>query len=370
MKGRKRGWFCIWGCMWLGALGVTTACKEHAPEQAHVEEVEDSTDSVERVVLLIADGMSLSHVAVWYTHQKGETLFTKPDAVGLQITTTADTLITDSGAAGTALATGQKTNYHMIGTSPDGKELTTLVDRAHAKGLGSAVISVCRLYDATPAAFCSHSVERDSLRTVCEGFVTSQAQVIIGGGRDLFSPQGDSTLLLQLQAEGYALPSSFEELALIDTGRVFALMAEHDLPEPAERGDYLLRATQEAMRIMGDKGYFIMTEASQIDDYGHANDLEGTLAEMEDLENTMAGLIQWAHSDPANLLIVTSDHETGGLTLVGGSLSTGHAEGRFSTGGHSGCLVPVYAYGHAAHHFTGVYHNAQLQQRIVQVMGL
>ncbi len=330
---------------------------------------------VRNVVLMIGDGMSLSHIANLWTANKGRVNLENAQAIGLSKTTTADTLITDSGAAGTAMACGVKVNYHAIGIDPAGNELTTLVDRAHAAGLGTGVVVTCRLWDATPAAFLAHNLSRDEEEDLIGDFPTSNCDVIIGGGASRFQNRTDGRdIITEMEQVGYQVSRSLGDATQhADSPRQLVLVAEKDTPLPQERGDYLRDAsiyTLDKLKAKNPNGFFVMIEGSQLDDYGHFNDLDLLMQETADFDRTIGAVMQWAEQDGETLVVVTADHETGGLTLLGGSIHTGTTVGHFATGGHSGVLVPVYAYGAGARDFTGIYENTEIFHKICHALSL
>ena len=147
---------------------------------------------------------------------------------------------------------------------------------------------------------------------------------------------------------------------------------EVDTPLPAERGDLLARASLKGIDLLdqNEKGFFMMIEGSQLDDYGHFNDLDMLMQETHDFDRTIGAIYEWAARDGEPLVIVTADHETGGLTLVGGDLKEGKIVGKFSTGDHSGVMVPVYAFGPGAEEFTGVFENTDIFHKIKKLLGL
>ena len=113
-----------------------------------------------------------------------------------------------------------------------------------------------------------------------------------------------------------------------------------------------------------------MVEGAIIDDYGHFNDLPALMEEVMDFDRTVGEVFKWAASHPGTLVVVTSDHETGGLTLIGGDLSSGKIENRFSTTSHSGVMVPVYSFGPKAEVFSGIYENTDIFNKIKSVLEL
>ena len=330
-------------------------------------------DKVKNVVLMIGDGMSLAHMYSAWALNRGSLNLENCQAVGLAKTYCYDRLITDSGAAGTAMATGHKTRYHSIGVDPDGKPLTTLTDLAGAKQKSTGIVVTCRLNDATPAAFCAHNRDREQGDSIVADYVHCGVDFIFGGGKRYFDERPDGrNLFEEMKTLGYQLPSNREELEAIQGGKVLAVWDKYDLPAPDRRKELLTESSLKALEVLSQnkKGFFLMIEGSQIDDYGHSNRLEPLMEEILDFDRTVGKVFEWAAADGETLVIVTADHETGGLTLVGGSLGEGEIVGKFSTGGHSGVMVPVFAFGPGAEQFTGMYENTDIFEKIRRLLKL
>lgn len=328
---------------------------------------------VKNVILMIGDGMSLMHMYSAWTANRGKLYLDNCQAVGLSKTYCANRLITDSGAGGTAMATGQKTNYHSVGVDTLGHPLKSLVDLANAKGKSTGIAVTCRLWDATPADFCCHNVDRDKEEEIIADYVNSPADYVFGGGARLFENRKDGRNIFQeLNEKGYKTPRSWNELDTIRSGKVFAVPYPADTPIPAERGDLLARASLKGIELLDQNknGFFMMIEGSQLDDYGHFNDLNLLMQETHDFDRTIGAIYKWAAKDGETLVIVTADHETGGLTLVDGNLKEGKIVCKFSTGGHSGVMVPVYAFGPGFQEFTGIYENTDIFNKIKKILEL
>lgn len=328
---------------------------------------------VKNVILMIGDGMSLMHVYSAWTANRGKLFLENSQTVGLSKTYCANKLITDSGAGGTALATGQKTNYHHVGVDTEGKNLESLIDLAAARGKSTGIAVTCRLWDATPADFCCHNSDRDAEAEIVADYVNCHADYVFGGGAKLFENREDGRDIFgELRAKGFQISRSWEELAEIRSGKVFAVPYSVDTPLPAERGDLLSRASLKGIELLNqnEKGFFMMIEGSQLDDYGHFNDLDLLMQETHDFDRTVGDIFRWAARDGETLVVVTADHETGGLTLVDGDLNEGRIVCKFSTGGHSGVMVPVYAFGPGAEEFTGIYENTAIFDKIKKLLHL
>lgn len=318
---------------------------------------------VKNVVFMIGDGMSLTHVYTTWVANRGKMWIDNATTVGLHRTYAANRLITDSGAGGTAFAIGQKTNYHMVGTDVNGNPMPSIIDFAKEKDLSTGVVVTCRLNDATPADFCCNNPDRDKSYEIAADYLTSNADFIFGGGSKYFENRPDGrNIFKEMQQQGYSVARSMVELEKINSGKVFAVTDSLDLPVPKKRGDALADASLKALDILSqnENGFFLMIEGSQIDDYGHFNDIDLLVQEIVDFDKTIGKVMEWAAKDGETLVVITADHQTGGLTLLDGDIEKGEVKVHFSTGGHSGIMVPVYAFGPGAKEFTGMYENKDL----------
>lgn len=328
---------------------------------------------IKNVILMIGDGMSLMDVYAAWVCNRGRLWLDNAQYIGLSATHCTDKLITDSGAGGTALATGHKTKYHAVGVDPEGKPLTTIIDLAKRKGKYSGIAVTCRLWDATPADFCCHNINRDNEQEIVADYPTSGVDFAFGGGAKYFTNRKDGrNIFEELKNQGYYIARTWEELEKWKSGKVFCVPYEVDTPLPDERGDLLARATMKGISLMNQNknGFFMMVEGSQLDDYGHFNQLDMLMKELHDFDRTIGEVMKWAAKDGETLVVVTADHETGGLTLHGGDLATGRIEAKFASTGHTGVMVPVYAFGPGAEEFTGFMDNTEIFWKIKKLMRL
>ena len=219
---------------------------------------------------------------------------------------------------------------------------------------------------------CCHNIDRDEAEAITVDYLNCGADFVFGGGSKYFENRTDGrNLFNELQGKGYQVLRSWNELAKAKGGKLFTVTDSLDLPVPAQRGDILAKASLKAIDVLNQnkKGFFLMVEGSQLDDYGHFNDLDMLMQEVHDFDRTIGKVFEWAAQDGETLVIVTADHETGGLTLVDGNLAEGKIVGKFSTGGHSGVMVPVYAFGPGAEQFTGIYENSDIFKKITALKG-
>lgn len=328
---------------------------------------------VKNVILMIGDGMSLAHVYSAWTANRGHLWLENAQFTGLSKTYCSNRLITDSGAGGTALATGRKTVYHAVGVGPDGQPLTTLCDLAKKSGKDAGIAVTCRLWDATPGDFCCHNIDRDREQEIIADYVDSSMDYVFGGGAKLFTDRKDGrNIFNELEAKGYHVSHTLDDLFSRKEGKVFAVPYDTDTPQPDERGDLLARASLKGISLMNKNknGFFMMIEGSQLDDYGHFNQLDMLMKETLDFDRTVGAVMRWAATDGQTLVVVTADHETGGLTLIDGNKEEGTITCRFSTQSHSGVMVPVYAFGPGAEKFSGIMENTDIFWKIKKLMDI
>ncbi|MBP3433451.1 MAG: alkaline phosphatase [Alistipes sp.] len=328
---------------------------------------------IKNIIFLIGDGMGLSAVSMMQLENNYEpTIFDRAENIALQKTYSLDNRVTDSAASGTALATGSKTNNTMLGESPDGEDLVSLMDIAHQRGMQTGLIATTYLQHATPGAFYACTESRHNYLTITEQLVASTIDVAIGGGMAFFEEQYGSKEAAEkcLNKAGYELIEDMEALkATKGKKRVMALLGAKEVGENS--GSYLAEATAEAIRLFekrGDKGFALMVEGSLIDGMGHGNDAKAQQKEMDSFMQAVEVAVEYAEKSGNTLVVVTADHETGGLSIVSGNadfnLSEQGIEYRWTTDGHSGQMVPIYLYGAGAERINGIMENAELGAKL------
>jgi alkaline phosphatase len=323
------------------------------------------------VILLIGDGMGLTQIYAGYTANKGElNLFNIPTQ-GLSITKSSDSYITDSAAGATAMATGYKTNNRFISVDQNGKPLGLITRQLANKNFKTAIISAGNITDATPAAFYAHQTDRSYSESIAYDFLSNPSDILIGGGLKEFKARKDGKDLSKLLIEkGYSFSDKFSSLDTIVNNR-FVILDDGAVVSIKEgRGGFLAQSLRKATAAFAKtkNPFFIMAEGAQIDYGGHKNDLEYVVREMLDFDQLVGKVMEYVDNNPETLLIVTADHETGGLSLIDGSTAKGYVQGSFSTNDHTAVPVPVFAYGPGAQYFSGVYQNTEIYIKIMQAL--
>lgn len=354
----------------LSLLGF--ACKSSTGKQS-AEQAAKKSDQPTNIILMIGDGMGVSQVYAGMTVSEQPLVFEQFKNIGLQKTFSADHYITDSGASGTALATGEKTNNGHISMSPSGDTLPTILELAGTNSLSTGVVSTSSIVHATPAAFVVHNKDRNDYAGLARDFIQTDVDVFIGGGYDQFANREDGVdLIAKLEQDNYQVMRDMDDIQSVSQGKLAGFTADGHNPKYSEgRGDMLPNATQTALNILDNnsEGFFLMVEASQIDWGGHENNTDYIVSELLDFNRAVEKALAFARKNENTLLIVTSDHETGGMTLTGGDLDTRQVEATYGTGGHTGVMVPVFAFGPGAEQFRGVYDNTDIFKKMKKLYG-
>ena len=326
------------------------------------------------VILFIGDGMGLAQIHAALTANNGELNMTKMPVTGLIKTYSIDNYITDSGAGGTALATGTKTKNGCIGVDSSGAPVKNIVEFAEDKGLSTGVISTCSIVHATPASFIAHERSREYYENIAKDFLDVDVDVFIGGGYNVFGKRTDSIdLVQQLKEKGYTVLTSIDSVKIFNGNKLAGLTApEHNLRISEGRGDMLLNSTAKAIEIVSknNNGFFIMIEGSMIDWGGHENNKDYVIQELLDMDKAVKYANEYAVKNKETLVIVTADHETGGLAIANGNYKTGLVDVTFTTTYHTGIMVPVFAYGPGSELFSGVYDNTEIFKKIKYLLDL
>ena len=321
---------------------------------------------VKNIIFMIGDGMGLEQISAAWVCNGGKLNLDNFTNVGIQRTYSANKLVTDSAAAGTALATGHKTDNGMVSMTPDSVAVMSLAEEAMEKGKRAGAAVTCRVNDATPAVFFSHSATRKDQEDIVAQMAGSGVYFLSGGGTKFWRDREDGRdIAEEVKANGYTYVETKEDLMAVEEGPVVALMDSHELLPSLDRGDILPASVTKALQLLDNKkGFFLMIEGSMIDDGGHDNKAGHTMEEIFDFDRTLGIVLEWAEKDGETLVIVTGDHATGGMTLLSGSIDEKRIRVNYSTTGHNGIALPVFAWGPHSEDFIGIYENTELSDRI------
>ncbi len=325
------------------------------------------TKTPKNIIFMIGDGMGVSQVFAGYTANHGHLFLDNFKWVGFSKTQSASDYITDSAAGGTALSTGVKTYNGAIGVNQDTIPVKTILEEAEEHGLATGLVSTSAITHATPASFIAHQKSRNMYEAIAADFLLTDIDVFIGGGYKHFTQRKDGqNLTNDLIKKGYQVLQDMEKIKHVKKGKLAGLVAPEHTERISKRGNMLPVASTTAISILGKnkKGFFLMIEGSQIDWGGHQNNSQYIVEEMLDFDQTIGKALEFASENGETLIIVTADHETGGLSITGGNLETGSITGTYGTGGHTGVMVPVFAFGPGAENFIGIMENTDINKKI------
>ena len=326
------------------------------------------------IILMIGDGTGLAQICAGYQANNGELTLTNLRTMGLVSTSSADSYTTDSAASGTAYACGQKVNNWTVGIDTEGKPIANLPELLAPAGIVSGIVTTDDLDGATPASFFAHQPNRGKGAEIWAEVAGSPLLFFGAGCREAFGNQAPET-----QAairEKFHVTDNLADPALADAARIGYLPPHSEVQSLKHgRGDFLPATTTYAIdflmrhRTSRRKGFFLMVEGARIDKAAHANQFESMVREMLDFDKAIEAAIRFAEKDGNTLVLITADHETGGLTLGSdGDPSKGSITGRFVSGWHTPIPVPIYAYGPHSQDFTGIQGNDEVSRKIRRLL--
>ncbi|PXW10360.1 alkaline phosphatase [Chryseobacterium sp. CBTAP 102] len=322
---------------------------------------------VKNVILLIPDGTSLPQYYAAFTANKGKLNVFNMKSTGLSKTNSSNAYITDSAPGSTAFATGVKTKNTFVGVDNMGKALAQIPDIIAEKGMVSGLISTGDVTDATPADFYAHSDNRNSSEPILKDFVASKTKILIGGPTNGLS-QENLRKFKEAKIDLYHDLTSVKEI----NNRTLVIDPLASQRVTSGRGNWLADAFDLTLNDLKNnkKGFFMMIEASQTDGGGHSNNIEQLVTELLDFDHVVGKAMKFADENKETLVIVVGDHETGGLTLLDGSLKEGWIFGNFSTNDHTSIPSSVFAYGPNSKEFTGLFENTEIFSKILGAYGI
>jgi len=364
--------FCAIAFILLTGFGPVEAEKDRCRKQQY-EKADCSGFSgggageAKNVILFIGDGMGAGQVFAGRVYTNG------PDEImtweefpnqGL-VTTCAIGGITDSAASGTAFATGNKTEPGRVsmGTGPNAPSYQSVLEMVKGRK-ATGLVTTCNMWGATPAVFAAHVPYRYESSIIARQMVEDTGvDVMLGGGREAFaSPDTDTSAIDIAEEKGYTVITDAGGLGAVvpdETKKLLGLFSPHSMTFELERDQdstepHLADMVKVALDILDndERGFFLMVEGARIDSAGHRMSMDRLVLEMEQLDRAIDYVLEWAEDHPDTLIIVTADHETGGVIVKPGKYEKGdEIKVIWSTGfpgfkaSHSNQRVPIYAIG-------------------------
>ncbi|AEM75005.1 alkaline phosphatase [Caldicellulosiruptor acetigenus] len=308
------------------------------------QESRENQQKVKNVILMIPDGMTIAHTTLARWYQGGEPLAMDEIACGLVRTYSANNPITDSAPAATAYATGYKTQNKYLSIYPEMvsmpgvgqveekdfyKPIVTILEAAKKSGKSTGLVFTCQFPHATPAAFASHTDNRNDYESIAEQMVYNQVDVVLGGGYkyiDKNQRKDKEDLAGYLKQNGFFVTTSWQDAKNFSGQKIWGLFAQdamhYDFDRNGTGESSLAEMTQKALQVLSKNrnGFFLMVEGSEIDWASHANDPVGVVSEVLAFDKAVKVALDFAKSREDTAVIIASDHANGGMTL--GNYST------------------------------------------------
>ncbi len=332
-------------------------------------EEKEASKKAKNVIVLIGDGMGPAQVYSLILTSQEETAFERFPYSGFSITKSASNEITDSAAGGTAIAVGKKTKNNMVGMTPDSIPVPSMLEMFAERGKKTGVVVTCSVTHATPADFIAHNIARGNNEEIALEIANKPIlNVLFGGGKKYFTERKDGLdLISKMWDNGWNIYDSLSQIE-DNSARTMVLTCRKHMVKAPERGNFLPEATAKAIEMLdNENGFFLMVEGSQIDFACHDNDSITLVEEMKDFNNTLNVVLDFAEKDGNTLVVVTADHETGGLTFVDPQGKYTRTDFKWSTGSHSAIFVPVFSFGPGAEKFSGIMDNTEIISKIMEI---
>ena len=330
------------------------------------------------IILLIGDGMGLTQISAAMYSNNNRLALTKFPVIGFHKSHAANELITDSAAGGTAIACGIKTNNGNIGTDENGLPTLSILEELDSMNFSTGMIVTSTIVHATPAAFAAHRARREMYEEIALDYLNANVDLLIGGGRQYFQNRemDDRDLINEFENKGYVvmdqLYTTMNKIKWpLDKNLLYFTADKQPLTVSGGR-DYLSFAVRQGVQYLeqkSNKGFFLLVEGSQIDWMNHANDGRGVVMETLDFDRAIWEAIQYANKKGNTLVLVTADHESGGMSIEADSRMNKLKYG-FTTNGHTAAMIPVFAYGPGSSLFRGIYENTSIYHKMRAVLGL
>lgn len=338
-----------------------------------------SNNKPENITVLICDGMGFNHLFISEL-VTGEKMNGYNPAIGIGRNEAVDNLVTDSAAAATAIFSGVKTLTGYVGMNKNGEPVDTFVDILKNKGWWIGLITNTRYYDATPAGVYAHAQRRDNEK-ITDYLIESPLDLFYAGGLEELGvnpftqkPTSNSRIFELIDSGYRVLGINFKEIGSPETEQIKGTVAFVTMGDKNFENDLLpneptlLEMVERAFDIYSqeDRNRLLVVEAGRIDDASHVNDSEAVKAELAAARDVLKFLLSNLNLEK-DLLIVLSDHETGGLAVPYGK-PDGDFSMSWSSNDHTAAYVPIIAYGNGAQTFSGFYHLKEIPDKICELL--
>ncbi|WBL21081.1 alkaline phosphatase [Zunongwangia sp. HRR-M8] len=359
----------------FSAVSIALSCVKTSEEKTTATTKESEAEPL-NIIFMVGDGMGIPQVSSAFYFGEGESNFKQFENIGLSRTSSTSHLITDSAAGATAFSTGEKTYKRAIGVSKDTLPLPTILEQLKDRGYQTGLVSLTSITHATPAAFYAHVEDRDMHEEIARQLIDAEVDFFAGGGKKYFRSREDGVNLFDsLKAKEYNLDTLELSKPNNDMRNAYVLTEEGLPSKPEGRTDFLQQASKLGLEYFAanNKPFFMMIEGSYIDWGGHAKDDNMMIQEVLDFDKTIGVVLDFVKAHPNTLVVVTADHETGGVSIgkaydKAGEEIPQQVQVYFNTDQHSTELIPVFAKGKGEKLFRGIYENNEIYHKLMQAI--
>ena len=323
-------------------------------------------NKIKNVIFLIGDGMGVMSIEKTRFETGAELSLDSFPVKSLSQTASFNSSVTDSAAGATALACGVRTNNGAVGVYPDDLEAKSsypmnLCEFTKSKGMKAGIVTTDSTRGATPGGFSAHTSSRNNTSAITKYQLNSDLDLIWGVKTSTCSKS-------KAQSAGFEYVTNYAEMeALTEGTRSFGQFTGDLWKNDCGEMPNLSQMTEKAIDLLdnGKNGFFLMVEGAHIDKNSHNNNGEGMKEALLSFDSAVRSALDYAKKDKHTLVVVTADHETGGITLKDG-------EYIYTTGGHTGADVPLYVFGSDSFIKDGEQSvlNTDIPKRIVEALKL
>ena len=291
----------------------TTEATTEATDPANYSVLE-STEPIQNIILIIGDGMGLKHLDAGMLYDGKEYAFTKWPTVRINTQALDENGelsrdFPDSTAASTAMATGVLTANDFVGRSIDGTDLQTILDVASAMGKATGIVTTDTLFGGTPAGYSAHASSRNDRMTILESQLNSGVNLLCAAAHESCTAMAD-----QIRDNGYAYCENYAQLnSTFDSQKAYWQL-------PLGGNDAALGLEKVSVDALGyldrdPEGFVLVIEQAHIDKYCHHSTFLDICAAVSNLNATVEAVMNWLGDRTDTAVLVTADHETGGLQV-------------------------------------------------------
>jgi alkaline phosphatase len=321
------------------------------------------------IIVFIADGMGFPHLSLAMAINNtaaGQSVWDRFVTTGWHRPHPYNGFLTDSAASATALATGVATRNGSVGVDPDGKSVTNLFELADKQGYRTGIVTDSYIWDATPAGFVAHSVNRSNGADLLQQMIDFPLEILFGELEDVGEdgvPEWETTVKL-LEKKYTILDADLEVNDCDKSSKPLAAIFEEHAIADQQSTPTLSKMVEVALECLPshDKPFLLLVESEEPDSASHRYDFTRLVKGMKSIEHSLNIVLDFAAKDKDTIVVFTSDHETGGLVLDRKNSENQEIQATWAAENHSGSVVPILALGPGSEHFSGVHTNQEVGQ--------